>query len=537
MHGNWDVYDLIMKVNGVHFRRAQKVFADFLRITDITYHKESDSSADKNVVPDEAESEANAEIKEPEEQHPRVIAALEEAASFYNNLLLNNPDKFEKVHAYLDSRGLNTDIIKLFKVGYAPPLNDEEYEGRALMGQFIDKFREDHHEAYYFRKAGLLRLLEDETSPGYQYYRNYMGSAEKWGLYRVSADYFANRITFPIYDINKRPQGFMGRKLDNRDPRWIKQKSEDTFINTKSWLYGIDKAALHIKHYESVILVEGIFDYFAFYRILQDTSRPFIVSTLGTVLTDESLHILQALGVKNYIVAYDCDPAGRKAIHKVTEKTGATVFYLGGMKEGEDPADKLSPLSTIINGFSVKHLMSAAKEIQKKTDKPVSMSFISSGKPGQRNVMFSPVNEPIPEPKETVKDYCYDTDKILPLLSYDSSNKTELKAKLEQIYQLLETKPVRTASNKFFTIPVNFIKQEDHKQIGPAIILWLRIVIEQQGRKKRVKETDGTIADWLNTSRKTVSKYKQELLTLGYLNVDTSKKLQQLSVNYFKKNK
>lgn len=532
-HGNWDVYDLIIKKKDCHFRQAQKEFAEFLDIKDITFHKEYSSNVPKEAGKEENEPDITVDITEPEELHPKVIEALEEAAEFYNKLLLDNPDKFGAVHKYLNHRGLNADIIRLFKIGYAPPLPDDEYKGRALMMECQDRFMKDHRVSYYYRKAGLIRLLEDETSPGYNYYRRYISSVKEWGAYNVWADYFANRITFPIHDINGKPHGFMGRKIDNRDYRWIRQSSEDTFIKTQSWLFGIDKAARHIKHYESVILVEGIFDYFAFYRILQDTGRPFVVSTLGTIFTEEIRNILQGLGVKNYIVAYDWDETGRKAIHKVIEKTGATVFYLGGMKEDEDPADKLEQVSTVINGFSVKHLSSAAKEIQKKTDKPVSMSFISSGKPGKRNVMFTPAREPIPEPKETAKEYFYNIDEFLPLLSYDSPNKAALDAKLEQIYQLLDTKPVKATSDKVFKIPGNFIRQQNYKGIGPAIILWLRIVIEQQNRKRKVRETDGTVSQWLNTSRKTVSKYKQELNELGYLNIDTSHKLQRLSVKFF----
>jgi DNA primase len=64
--------------------------------------------------------------------------------------------------------------------------------------------------------------------------------------------------------------GFIGRRPDNKGIRWLKQQVGESAITTKSWLYGIDKAYRFIKHYRTVILVEGIFDYFAFYRLLQD---------------------------------------------------------------------------------------------------------------------------------------------------------------------------------------------------------------------------------------------------------------------------
>jgi len=48
-------------------------------------------------------------------------------------------------------------------------------------------------------------------------------------------------------------------------------------------------------------------------------------------------------------------------------------------------------------------------------------------------------------------------------------------------------------------------------------------------------ESDVILAEWLNKSRASISSYKRMLKALGYLNIDTSKKLQKLSVRYFPK--
>ena len=69
---------------------------------------------------------------------------------------------------------------------------------------------------------------------------------------------------------------------------------------------------------------------------------------------------------------------------------------------------------------------------------------------------------------------------------------------------------------------------EAYDDLGASIIFWLRIVIEQQTRKRKIRETDGTLAEWLNTSRATISSYKRILKDLGFLNIDTNKKLQTL---------
>ena len=85
--------------------------------------------------------------------------------------------------------------------------------------------------------------------------------------------------------------------------------------------------------------MEGIFDYFAFYRLLQDEGKPMAVSTLGTNLDDQAEAILRSLGVENVIAAFDWDHAGRVGIVRVAEKLQTQAFYLGGMKEGHAYAD------------------------------------------------------------------------------------------------------------------------------------------------------------------------------------------------------
>jgi DNA primase len=175
--------------------------------------------------------------------------------------------------------------------------------------------------------------------------------------------------------------GFIGRRPDNKGIRWLKQQVGESAITTKSWLYGIDKAYRFIKHYRTVILVEGIFDYFAFYRLLQDQGRPVVVSTLGSYLSDEAMGIFKQLGVEHFIVAYDWDQPARRP-SKIAARLGSTVYYLGGMQPGQDPAEKLKDVIGSISGFSLRHLMASAKQHQPASEKPIHMSFISCGPAG-----------------------------------------------------------------------------------------------------------------------------------------------------------
>ena len=102
-------------------------------------------------------------------------------------------------------------------------------------------------------------------------------------------------------------------------------------------------------------------------------------------------------------------------------------------------------------------------------------------------------------------------DDFLPLLSYDHGNKAMLDQTIDEITKLLEARHTEPQSNTVFTIPVKFLQTEAYTDLGPALILWLRLVIEQQARKRRVRQTDAMLAQWLGTTRKTVLVYKRSL--------------------------
>ena len=46
--------------------------------------------------------------------------------------------------------------------------------------------------------------------------------------------------------------------------------------------------------------VEGVFDYYAFYKLFQNKDMPCVVSTLGTKLTEEGKNVLLSAGVENF---------------------------------------------------------------------------------------------------------------------------------------------------------------------------------------------------------------------------------------------
>ena len=143
---NWDIYDLIMRKERCSFQKAQVRFAKFLKIDDIQLYKSNKQDLDKQEQEEEEE-----EIEEPvleldthglTDKHRQII---QEAAEYYNNLLLTEKDRFEKIFRYLKSKGVDEEIIKRFTIGFCPALEDEKYEGRALLKSHLEEFNKPHN--------------------------------------------------------------------------------------------------------------------------------------------------------------------------------------------------------------------------------------------------------------------------------------------------------------------------------------------------------------------------------------------------------
>jgi DNA primase catalytic core len=531
-----DIFDLIKMRRKCSFIEAQRVLAKHLGISGFEPVRGKRQLEER---PEDAEEESPPVIiAEPKRLSQEVIGLMRSASAFYHELLLKGQTESKKALEYLRGRGVDDGLIRDFQIGYAPPFKDEEHKGRSFLKATMAEAKEALLTHRLLFDAGLIRLLNDGSR-----FARFVDFSIQDIFQRGYADFFAGRITFPIFGEDGSVQGIIGRRPDRRGNPWLKQKSEKGLLGTKSWLYGIHKAIPHIQRYKTVIIVEGIFDYFAFYRAFLDNSRPIVVSTLGTHITDEAIALFRRLGVEHFIVAYDWDNAGKNAIHKAAEKCGGAVYYLGGMKDGEDPADKLKGLEGAITGFSLSRLLSAATRSQPKTEKPILISHILFQKQPPQEILMKPVaphaNEdllPVPEDLiNPLKECVYDTDDFLPLLTYDHANQATLKATLKKLVVLLETRPRRAKTRKVFKLPINFLNDEAYDNLGPALILWLRLAIEQQAKMRRVKQTDSTLAEWLRTSRQTIVGYKRVLFRLGYLSIIRVKKAQRLSVNYFPK--
>jgi DNA primase len=351
-NGDWDICDVIMLRNKCRFRQAQQIWAEHLGIADFTFDTGSSSCIPE---PDESpEPDDPVGFVEPMNLDQKSAAALEEAANFYTDVLISNKSRFKHIWEYLARRGVGKDAISKFNIGYAPPYSDEQHQGRALIDSLLPRFEKDNETFNAFMDAGLAGLLNDNSVNGYGYYCRQIDFRRKSSFSRNYGDSLAGRIVFPIYDADVCIAGLVGRCPGDKGVRWLKQKTREVPLSDRAWLYGIEKAARYIRQYRTIILVEGIFDYFAFYNLLQDRDKPVVVSTLGSYITPGAAAILKGLNIEHFIVAYDWDGLGRNGIERMAAKSNGWVYYLGGPTIDQDPYDMLKPVVDAISGFSLR---------------------------------------------------------------------------------------------------------------------------------------------------------------------------------------
>ncbi|MCM8797138.1 MAG: DNA primase [Candidatus Omnitrophica bacterium] len=221
------------------------------------------------------------------------------AALFYEEML--NSAQGASAKRYLLKRGIEEDVIRMFKLGLAPDKWDA----------LISHLRQKGINLSLLEKAGLILAKEGG------------------GFY----DRFRSRIIIPIFDIKNRVLGFGARVLDDSSPKYI--NSPETPIYTKGkHLYGLSFAKDAIKEEDFVVVVEGYMDFLLPFQ----AGLKNIVASLGTALTLDQVRLIRRY-THNVVIIYDPDTAGQLAALRsldifVEEEMNAKVVTL---PHGLDP--------------------------------------------------------------------------------------------------------------------------------------------------------------------------------------------------------
>jgi DNA primase len=234
----------------------------------------------------------------------RLRALLERAASFYSAYLFDSTEA-RAAREYLASRGLSEEILREFRVGYAPSAWD-----RMLVGAQKGGFRENE-----LRDAGLAQRNRDGR------------------IY----DRFRGRIMFPLADRRGQVLGFGARAMrDGQGPKYLNTSDNEIFHKGQQ-LFGLHLAHGPAARSGRIVVVEGYTDVLALHQAgIRDS-----VAIMGTALTSAQMKGLAGTA-SDVILALDADRSGQEAMLRVAEAGGDAVLRVVAMPAGKDPADLIA---------------------------------------------------------------------------------------------------------------------------------------------------------------------------------------------------
>jgi len=252
-HTGGNVFSFIRKIENVDFLESVKIAGDIVGI------------------PVRLEGGESNEIS-------AMVDVNQRAAKLYHQYLLS-PNGANAL-AYLKGRGVSTDSIEGFQIGFAPDSWNFVSDKLRGNGLFFDAAI----------RSGLIAKSQKEDG----------------GYY----DRFRRRVMFPINDASGKTVAFGGRVMDDSLPKYINSQ-ESVIFKKRNILYGFDKAKAHVSDLKRAIIVEGYLDVIGCHQCgIKNVAAP-----LGTALTEQHLKFL-ARYCSEVVLLFDADSAGFNAAVK-----------------------------------------------------------------------------------------------------------------------------------------------------------------------------------------------------------------------------
>ncbi len=255
-----DVFTFVQKMENITFPEAVRAIAQKLGI-----------ALPKSAFRGEDAQEAGL--------RSALLDAHERACAFFQEQL-QKPEG-ARAREYLAERGLTTEAIRKFRIGYAPD------SGFLLRDRLKGTFPEET-----LRASGLFSQKE--------------GGSAMFSRFR-------NRVTFPISSETGRIIAFTGRTLaqdEKSGPKYL--NSPETAIYSKSRvLFNLDRAREAVRNLGYAILVEGQMDCIA----VDSAGFHNVIASSGTAFTDAQARLLARFTHK-LVVNFDPDAAGAAAAER-----------------------------------------------------------------------------------------------------------------------------------------------------------------------------------------------------------------------------
>ncbi|MEI7859644.1 MAG: DNA primase [Acidimicrobiales bacterium] len=229
------------------------------------------------------------------------LDAMERATEWYHQRLLTGPDGGQ-ARDYLRSRGYDGEVVRRFRLGWAP-------DGWDTL-------------------CTALKLSEDIAVGAGLGFVNRRGKIQ---------DAFRARVLFPICDPSGNPVALGGRILPGSDdPAKYKNSTETPVYSKRRTLYALNWAKQDVIKSGEVVVCEGYTDVIGFF----EAGVPRAVATCGTALAEEHVRLLKNFATR-IVLAFDADGAGQTAAGRFYEweRKLEIDVAVAALPPGSDPAD------------------------------------------------------------------------------------------------------------------------------------------------------------------------------------------------------
>ena len=275
------------------------VFKFVMEMDKTTFPESVRAVAEKCGIAIPRARERTPEERKENQQRTSLVELHREAAAFFVQQL-NGTQEGRAAKAYLLDRGLDSEAMARFGIGFASS------GGESLLRAVSQKYPEKVLEV-----SGLFS--RDQNGRLF--------------------DRFRRRVMFPIANDSGKIVAFGGRALGDDLPKYL--NSPETPIYTKSnILYHLDRAKEALRQSDFAVLVEGYMDAIAVAR----AGISNVVASCGTSLTEPQVKLLHRF-TRRIIVNYDPDTAGQAATERsltLLLEQGAEVRVLA-LPGGKDP--------------------------------------------------------------------------------------------------------------------------------------------------------------------------------------------------------
>jgi DNA primase len=276
-----DIFKFVMQMEGLEFPDALRVLA---RRAGVVLKKQ-----DPKV----------------QSQKKRIYEIMELAAKFFE-VQLQKTAEGKKALQYLKERGLKSETIKEWRLGWAH-----------------DKWRtlSDFLKTRGYKEEEIINAGLAIKSDGKNCY-----------------DRFRSRIIFPIFDIQGQVIAFGGRifgeKAKEEGAKYVNSPQTQLYDKSRI-LFGLNKSKNEIRQKDLCVLVEGYMDLIMSWQAGVQN----VVASSGTALTPEQLGIIGRY-TKNLAMAFDSDIAGDSATRRSISLALAQDFEVKViMMKDKDPAE------------------------------------------------------------------------------------------------------------------------------------------------------------------------------------------------------